>query len=185
MNDKLAYRQRALAHYKDHRCAWCGFARKEVLEVAHLDCDHENCGTDNLVVLCPTCHRMHDIDLLSTEEVRARRERLSSPESPEAVEVTPCGWCGFGIEPGMALSGAASEATPTIILCPSCRERAARGYISEAELAVRFDNRDRPADWKKLSKKAAEKAGRTRSRKSAARKAVRTRLANKARVAES
>jgi len=76
MEKPIPYRVRALTHYKDHRCVWCGFAVKELLEVAHLDCNRENCAEDNLALLCPTCHRTHDVDLLATEEVKARRDRL-------------------------------------------------------------------------------------------------------------
>jgi hypothetical protein len=188
MNEKLSYRKRALAHYTDHRCLWCGFARADVLEAAHVDCNHDNIGLDNLVLLCPTCHRMHDIDLISTEELRARQVRvepLATGEAGAAVKVVACHWCGFGLEPGMEAHGASALATAGPVLCPTCRARATRGLITEQELADRYTNRDRPPVWKKLSKEAAEKAGRKRSRQAAARRAVRTRAARKAQAWES
>jgi 5-methylcytosine-specific restriction endonuclease McrA len=55
-------------------CVYCGFGIKEVLEVAHLDCKPENCAVDNLAILCPTCHRMHDVDLIPTDVVRRLRD---------------------------------------------------------------------------------------------------------------
>ena len=50
-------------------------ASLDVLEVAHLDCNHSNNELSNLVILCPTCHRMHDIDLISTEAIILMRDR--------------------------------------------------------------------------------------------------------------
>jgi 5-methylcytosine-specific restriction endonuclease McrA len=55
-------------------CVYCGFGIKEILEVAHLDCDPQNCGVDNLTILCPTCHRMHDVDLIPTKVIKYLRD---------------------------------------------------------------------------------------------------------------
>lgn len=71
---KVAYRIAALDHYKTHRCVYCGFGIAAVLEVAHLDCDPGNCEVDNLALLCPTCHRMHDLDLIPTDVIRQMRD---------------------------------------------------------------------------------------------------------------
>ena len=46
-----------------------------MLEVAHLDCDRSNNEMSNLALLCPTCHRMHDLDLIPTEVIVMMRER--------------------------------------------------------------------------------------------------------------
>lgn len=54
-------------------CAICGFGVKEVLEVAHLDCNRNNNGIDNLAILCPNCHKMHDLDLIPTRVAIAMR----------------------------------------------------------------------------------------------------------------
>ena len=67
------YRKLAFEKYAPI-CVYCGFGIKEVLEVAHLDCKPENCTIENLAILCPTCHRMHDIDLIPTEVVRRLRD---------------------------------------------------------------------------------------------------------------
>ena len=45
-----------------------------MLEVAHVDGDRLNNEVENLVILCPTCHKMHDIDLISTKVLRAIRD---------------------------------------------------------------------------------------------------------------
>ena len=68
------YREQAMEAYRPHVCIYCGFGIKDVLEVAHLDCDPRNCDLTNLALLCPTCHRMHDIGLIPTEVVRHMRD---------------------------------------------------------------------------------------------------------------
>lgn len=67
------YRKLAFEKYAPI-CVYCGFGIKEVLEVAHLDCEPENCDHTNLAILCPTCHRMHDVDLIPTEVIRRLRD---------------------------------------------------------------------------------------------------------------
>jgi len=56
-------------------CAYCGFGVPEVLEVAHLDGDWGNNTVGNLAVLCPNCHKMHDIGLVPTAIVLEMRDR--------------------------------------------------------------------------------------------------------------
>ncbi len=72
------YRKQAFAKYAP-LCVHCGFGIKEVLEVAHLDCDPRNCQLDNLAILCPTCHRMHDIDLIPTDAIIRLRDEMRKP----------------------------------------------------------------------------------------------------------
>lgn len=67
------YRKIALKTYPPY-CVHCGFGIQEVLEVAHLDCDPQNCDLTNLAILCPTCHRMHDINLIPTAMIRSLRD---------------------------------------------------------------------------------------------------------------
>lgn len=45
------------------------------MEVAHLDGDRANNATENLAILCPNCHKMHDIDLIPTETIVLMRDR--------------------------------------------------------------------------------------------------------------
>ena len=56
-------------------CAHCGFGVPAVLEVAHIDCDRSNNDVRNLVILCPNCHKMHDLDIISTETIIQMRDR--------------------------------------------------------------------------------------------------------------
>ncbi len=67
------YRKDALKAYPPY-CVHCGFGIPEVLEVAHLDCNPQNCDVTNLAILCPTCHRMHDINLIPTAMIRSLRD---------------------------------------------------------------------------------------------------------------
>ena len=70
-----------MGHYKRqvdgavlNLCVVCGFGVVPVLEVAHLDQNRSNNHLDNLAVLCPNCHKMHDIGLLDTDLVREMRD---------------------------------------------------------------------------------------------------------------
>ncbi len=56
-------------------CAHCGFGIRDVLEVAHLDCNRSNNDISNLAILCPNCHKMHDLDLISTKVIIEMRDR--------------------------------------------------------------------------------------------------------------
>src|SRR5258707_7973034 len=73
---RINYRKLAFEHYKDRLfCAHCGFGISDVLEVAHLDCQRRNNDVSSLVLLCPTCHKMFDLDLISTETIIQMRHR--------------------------------------------------------------------------------------------------------------
>jgi len=55
------YRTRALREHK-HECLDCGWAEvPSVLEVHHIDNNRDNNTIENLVILCPTCHRIRHI----------------------------------------------------------------------------------------------------------------------------
>jgi len=71
---RINYRKLAFAQYPPV-CAYCGFGIPDVLEVCHLDCQRSNNDIGNLVILCPTCHKMHDLDLISTETICTMRDR--------------------------------------------------------------------------------------------------------------
>jgi 5-methylcytosine-specific restriction endonuclease McrA len=73
MPPRVNYRKLAFAHYAP-LCVHCGFGIKVVLEVAHLDGDRSNNAINNLAILCPTCHKMHDLDLISTPSIIAMRD---------------------------------------------------------------------------------------------------------------
>lgn len=66
------YRQKALSHY-EHQCAICGWNEDvDVLEVHHIDENRDNNNIDNLIILCPTCHRKltsHKYELINREKI--------------------------------------------------------------------------------------------------------------------
>ncbi|MDP1588949.1 MAG: HNH endonuclease [Prosthecobacter sp.] len=71
---RINYRKLAFAKYPPV-CAHCGFGISDVLEVAHIDGDRSNNDLSNLVILCPNCHKMHDLDLISTPTIIEMRDR--------------------------------------------------------------------------------------------------------------
>ena len=71
---RVNYRRLAFEKYPP-LCAHCGFGIKDVLEVAHIDCSRANNDASNLIILCPNCHKMHDLDLISTETIIQMRDR--------------------------------------------------------------------------------------------------------------
>jgi len=78
MTPKVNYRRLAFEAYAPH-CVHCGFGIIDVLEIAHLDCDRSNNDLKNLAILCPNCHKMHDIGLIPTDVVtRMRDEKLKA-----------------------------------------------------------------------------------------------------------
>lgn len=51
------YRRTAFAIY-EHKCSVCGQAEDiDVLEVHHIDENRENNNVENLIILCPICHK--------------------------------------------------------------------------------------------------------------------------------
>lgn len=53
------YRSLALDR-QDHKCAICNYDGDgdiSLLDVHHIDSDRNNNGIDNLIILCPICHR--------------------------------------------------------------------------------------------------------------------------------
>lgn len=71
---RINYRKLAFTTY-DPLCAHCGYGVPAVLEVAHIDGNRQNNDVGNLVILCPNCHKMHDLDLISTETIIQMRDR--------------------------------------------------------------------------------------------------------------
>jgi 5-methylcytosine-specific restriction endonuclease McrA len=71
---RINYRKLAFSHYPPF-CAHCGYGIPDVLEVAHIDGNRSNNAVSNLVILCPNCHKMHDLDLISTATIIEMRDR--------------------------------------------------------------------------------------------------------------
>ncbi|RIK30718.1 MAG: hypothetical protein DCC56_10425 [Anaerolineae bacterium] len=61
-----SYRKVAFNEYPPF-CAYCGFGIKGILQVAHLNHNRKDNSVGNLVILCPTCHKMYDGNLISKE----------------------------------------------------------------------------------------------------------------------
>ncbi|MHB8652977.1 MAG: HNH endonuclease signature motif containing protein [Terriglobia bacterium] len=74
MSRHINYRRLAFGKY-DPICVLCGFGIPALLEVAHLDGNRENNSVRNLVILCPTCHKMYDLDLVIEATIRQMRDR--------------------------------------------------------------------------------------------------------------
>ena len=74
MAKHINYRKIAFKAYK-HQCAHCGFGVADVLEVAHIDGDRRHHYLANLVILCPNCHKMYDLDLISADTIIEMRDR--------------------------------------------------------------------------------------------------------------
>jgi len=74
MAKRFNYRKLAFENYAPV-CAHCGFGISSVLEVAHIDGNRGNNDVNNLVILCPNCHKMHDLDIISTETILVMRDR--------------------------------------------------------------------------------------------------------------
>lgn len=67
--DGSAYRRNAFIAY-EHKCAACGYNEDErILEVHHIDENRTNNKIDNLVILCPNCHKKLTLHLLTYEEL--------------------------------------------------------------------------------------------------------------------
>ena len=56
-DDSSAYRRNAFEHY-ENKCAICGYNKEiELLEVHHKDENRKNNNLNNLIILCPLCHK--------------------------------------------------------------------------------------------------------------------------------
>ena len=74
MNKSTNYRELAFDNYIK-LCACCVFGIEAELEVAHIDCDRSNNDNDNLIILCPNCHKVNDLDIISTATIIEMRNR--------------------------------------------------------------------------------------------------------------
>ena len=74
MTKRINYRILAFEAYAP-LCAHCGFGIPAVLEVAHIDGQRANNDIGNLVILCPNCHKMLDLDLISNATIIQMRDR--------------------------------------------------------------------------------------------------------------
>ena len=68
-----SYRKIAFDTYPNI-CAYCGFGIIGILQVAHLSHDRKDNSLENLVILCPTCHKMYDGNLISKDALIVLRD---------------------------------------------------------------------------------------------------------------
>ena len=74
---KLAYRKNAFRAYET-ACAICGYDEDiDLLEVHHIDEDRQNNQIENLIILCPICHRK----LTSHKYVLINRSQIVKKEN--------------------------------------------------------------------------------------------------------
>lgn len=67
--DSISYRRNAFNAY-EHKCAICGYCEDErILEVHHKDENRNNNHIDNLIILCPNCHKKLTLHLCSLEDL--------------------------------------------------------------------------------------------------------------------
>ena len=72
--NSLAYRRNAFL-VQPHKCALCGWDKDErVLQVHHIDENHNNNDISNLIILCPNCHQYLTLHLYSLEELRQLKQ---------------------------------------------------------------------------------------------------------------
>lgn len=63
------YRRIAFEQY-EHKCKICGWNKdKRILEVHHIDENRKNNKINNLIILCPICHRYLTLHLKTLEEL--------------------------------------------------------------------------------------------------------------------
>lgn len=66
-------------------CWLCGLFCPPILQVAHLDQDRTNNAASNLAILCPTCHRLYDVDLIPRKWIFDYRAKHRVRRSPRLV----------------------------------------------------------------------------------------------------
>lgn len=68
--DSTAYRRNAFEFY-EHKCAICGYNDCEkILEVHHIDENRDNNKLDNLIILCPNCHKKLTLHLSTLDQLK-------------------------------------------------------------------------------------------------------------------
>jgi len=109
MAGRVNYRKLAFEHYPEpHMCAHCGFGIPDVLAAAHIDGKRSNNRLSSLVILCPNCHKMFDLDLISREVIIEMRDR------PKKVD-----WAKRMKDAGQKANDLLKSLTPKRILIPA------------------------------------------------------------------
>jgi len=69
-NVKRIVRERAGYH-----CQRCG---EDITEIHHIDHNPSNKSLNNLILLCPTCHKKADTSLISKDELKSMQRRKAT-----------------------------------------------------------------------------------------------------------
>lgn len=70
LNNSQNYRFKAFSLY-EHKCGICGWNKDErILEVHHIDENRENNSPENLIILCPICHKYLTLHIYNIEEIK-------------------------------------------------------------------------------------------------------------------
>lgn len=78
-NDSKDYRKKAFLIYP-HKCACCGYDEDaRILEVHHIDENHNHNNIDNLIILCPNCHKKITLKLYSLDVENKQLIKLNEP----------------------------------------------------------------------------------------------------------
>ena len=69
--DKTSNYRKLAFSTKNHECAICGYdEEKRILEVHHIDENRDNNSEDNLIILCPNCHRKITLYIFTLDELK-------------------------------------------------------------------------------------------------------------------
>lgn len=80
-NDSTAYRRNAFEFY-ENKCAICGYdSCLDILEVHHIDENRKNNQLENLIILCPICHKKLTLHLTTLDELKKITHKENSYES--------------------------------------------------------------------------------------------------------
>lgn len=67
MSLKKERQEKLIKKYGEHalvRCWLCGLHCPGILQIAHLNHNNKDDRPTNLACLCPTCHRLYDVDMI-------------------------------------------------------------------------------------------------------------------------
>ena len=70
--DSINYRRNAFLKYP-HKCAICGYNDDErILEAHHIDSDRTHNDVNNLIILCPNCHKKLTLNFYKLSEDKTK-----------------------------------------------------------------------------------------------------------------
>lgn len=69
-------------------CEFCGNDNEKILQIHHIKpvCEGGNNAEKNLIILCPNCHKLAHVGLISKEELQNARKRKKVFVTPEDIQ---------------------------------------------------------------------------------------------------